>query len=105
MLRVSKADLRLGMFVQSLEGSWFDHPFWKSKFLLAEEEDLRALQGSDIECVWVDEVKSLAPALAHLTPQEPTPRRRLFEELSSEAPAEASPAAPPRPRRASLPNE
>ena len=105
MLRVSKADLRLGMFVQSLEGSWFDHPFWKSKFLLAEEEDLRALQGSDIECVWVDEVKSLAPALAHLTPQEPTPRRRLFEELSSEAPAEASPVAPPRPRRASLPNE
>ena len=105
MLRVSKADLRLGMFVQSLEGSWFDHPFWKSKFLLAEEEDLRALQGSDIECVWVDEVKSLAPALAHLTPQEPTPRRRLFEELSSEAPAETSPAAPPRPRRPSLPNE
>ena len=43
MLRVRKEDLRLGMYVQSLDGSWFDHPFWKSKFLLTETEDLRAL--------------------------------------------------------------
>src|SRR3546814_20525468 len=81
MIRVKKEDLRLGMYIQSLEGSWFDHPFWKSKFLLTEEDDLRSLQGSDVD-VWVDDSKSLAPALAHLMPQEPTPRSRLLEERS-----------------------
>jgi len=53
MLRVQKEDLRLGMFIQSLEGSWFDHPFWKSKFLLEENDDLRALQSSEIDSVWI----------------------------------------------------
>ena len=51
MLRVRTEDLRLGMFVQSLEGSWFNHPFWKTKFLLTEGDDLRALQSSDVDAV------------------------------------------------------
>ena len=44
MLRVRKEDLRLGMFIHALDGSWFDHPFWKSKFLLEDSADLRALR-------------------------------------------------------------
>ena len=100
MLRVRKEDLRLGMYIQSLEGSWFDHPFWRSKFMLVEEDDLRQLQSSDIESVWIDEDKSLAPALAHLLPQEPAPRPRLLEELASEAPAKVPPAPKPAPKRA-----
>ncbi len=91
MIRVRKEDLRLGMFIQSLDGSWFDHPFWKTKFLLAEPDDLRALQSSAIEGVWVDEEKSLGPAMTHIiAPEseaapEPTPRQKLAEELMSKA--------------------
>lgn len=86
MIRVRKEDLRLGMFIQALDGSWFDHPFWKTKFLLAEMDDLRLLQSSAIDGVWVDEEKSLAPAMTHLTapkPEapDPTPRQQLLEEL------------------------
>ncbi len=87
MIRVRKEDLRLGMFIQALDGSWFDHPFWKTKFLLAEMDDLRALQSSAIDGVWVDEEKSLAPAMTHLTASKsastpvPTPRQQLLEEL------------------------
>ena len=83
MIRVRKEDLRLGMYIQSLEGSWFNHPFWKNKFLLEEMDDLRALQSGDIESVWVDEEKSLAPALTHLGIQqavrESNVRRRHVE--------------------------
>jgi hypothetical protein len=68
---VRKEDLRLDMFVQSL-GSRFDHPFWRSKFLLTEPGDLRALQASDIESVWIDE-KSLAPPSP--TTRHPRPGR------------------------------
>ena len=102
MLRVRKEDLRLGMFIQSLDGSWFDHPFWKSKFLLTSEDDLRELQGSDVT-VWVDESKSLAPAIAHLVAPapapEPSPHASLREELTPETPK----AAPVEPRRQRAP--
>jgi HD-GYP domain-containing protein (c-di-GMP phosphodiesterase class II) len=98
MLRVRKEDLRLGMWVQSLEGSWLDHPFWRSKFLLEKEEDLRALQGSDIDSIWVDEEKSLGPAVAHLTAQ-PISKPRLIEDVAPAAAPEPSPAAEPKPHR------
>src|SRR5690349_3706290 len=88
MLRVRKEDLRLGMFIQSLEGSWFDHPFWRSKFLLTSEDDLRALQSSDVETVWVDKDKSLPPAIAHLVGEAPA-RPTLVEEAPSEPAATA----------------
>ena len=107
MLRVRKEDLRLGMFVQSLEGSWFDHPFWKSKFLLIEADDLRALQSSDIESVWIDREKSLAPAIAHLTEPAPAPAP-VAAPIAEPAPEVSIAAAPPseaRPRRTPRPNE
>jgi len=102
VIRVRKEDLRLGMYIQSLEGSWFDHPFWKSKFLLVEEDDLRSLQSSDIDAVWVDETQSLGPALLHLgaapAPAAPAP----VEPVVADAPV---PAAEPKPRRTPRPNE
>ena len=103
MLRVRKEDLRLGMFVQSLEGSWFNHPFWKTKFLLSESEDLRALQSSDVDAVWIDPNKSAAPAIAHLTPPTAAARPDLSPAVP-EAEAEAAPEAAPQPRR-QRPNE
>lgn len=103
MLRVRKEDLRLGMFVQSLEGSWFNHPFWKTKFLLSESEDLRALQSSDVDAVWIDPRQSAAPAIAHLTPPKAAARPEP-EAAAPEPEAEAAPEAPPKPRR-QRPNE
>lgn len=106
MIRVRKEDLRLGMYIQALEGSWFDHPFWRSKFLLTEEDDLRALQSSDVEMVVVDDAKSLAPALTHVMPDEaPAPRSALLDELVPHTPIAAAPAAAPKPRRAPAGNE
>ncbi|MBX9713288.1 MAG: DUF3391 domain-containing protein, partial [Pseudomonadaceae bacterium] len=44
--RIPVTDACVGMFVQELCGSWMDHPFWKSRFLLDSEKDLQRLQGS-----------------------------------------------------------
>lgn len=55
MLRkVLVSQLRFGMYVHALEGSWFDHPFWRSKFLLTDPADLQALHASGIKAVWID---------------------------------------------------
>src|SRR5947208_2229873 len=47
-------DLALGMFIVKLGGAWMDHPFWKSHFLLANEEDLRLLQNAGLHRVCID---------------------------------------------------
>lgn len=57
--RVETSELRLGMFIQKLEGSWFKHPFWKSKFLLEELWMLEALQSSAVEAVIIDTERGL----------------------------------------------
>lgn len=73
--RVQTSELRLGMFIHKLEGSWFKHPFWKSKFLLEELWMLEALQGSAVEAVIIDTERGLSSvreceaALVGATPQ------------------------------------
>lgn len=52
-------ELRLGMFVQQLQGAWFDHPFWRSSFLLKDQSDLNKLLASNVEHVLIDTEKSL----------------------------------------------
>lgn len=52
-------ELRLGMFVQQLQGAWFDHPFWRSSFLLKDQSDLNKLLASNVEHVQIDTEKSL----------------------------------------------
>lgn len=51
-------DLRLGMFIVKLGGAWMDHPFWRSRFLLTNEEDLRLLQNAGLTRVCIDISKS-----------------------------------------------
>lgn len=61
--RIARQDVALGMFVHRLEGSWFTHPFWRSKFLLETIEDLEAIRESDVTAIYIDEAKGrpLAP--------------------------------------------
>jgi putative nucleotidyltransferase with HDIG domain len=46
--------VQLGMFLQSMEGSWLSHPFWKTKFVLRAQGDLDALLKSGVPEVWID---------------------------------------------------
>lgn len=52
--RVTTSDIELGMFIHKLEGSWFSHPFWKSKFLLDDPDMLASLRESDVDGVIID---------------------------------------------------
>mgnify|MGYP000853330349 FL=1 len=36
--QISTSDVELGMFIHKLNGSWFSHPFWRSRFLLEDAE-------------------------------------------------------------------
>ncbi|MGY0195594.1 HD-GYP domain-containing protein [Leptothrix sp. BB-4] len=52
--RIPVDQLRLGMFLHELCGSWMDHPFWRKKFLLQDPEDLRRVRECGIGEVWID---------------------------------------------------
>lgn len=86
--RIKVEEVTLGMYIQKLEGSWFKHPFWKSKFLLDDPSMLHDLQASDVEAVLIDvtrgkDVMRAAPApgsapAARPLGERPVPAARLI---------------------------
>ncbi|MDR2164044.1 MAG: HD-GYP domain-containing protein [Zoogloeaceae bacterium] len=57
--RVDVAHLKTGMFIQEFCGSWLNHPFWRSNFLLSEPSDLKRIQESALREVWIDTARGL----------------------------------------------
>ena len=47
------------MYIHELCGSWMEHPFWKTKFLLNSGKDLQRILESGIREVWIDTSKGL----------------------------------------------
>lgn len=47
------------MHLDELCGSWMEHPFWRSKFVLKDPEDIRRILDSGIMEVWIDTSKGL----------------------------------------------
>ena len=47
------------MHLHELCGAWLDHPFWKTKFVLRDGEDLRKLRTSAVKECWIDTAKGL----------------------------------------------
>ena len=76
--KIPVSQVRLGMYLQALEGPWMDHPFWKTRFVLRSSADLALLQQSVITECWVDPGKGLdvleAPASDDALPVLPTPK-------------------------------
>jgi len=52
--RISVDDLALGMYVHELCGSWMDHPFWRSRFVLDNPRDLERIRATPIREVMID---------------------------------------------------
>lgn len=52
--KISTDQLRRGMYVERLVGSWLQHPFWRGSFLVRREDEIRAIRDSGIDEVWID---------------------------------------------------
>lgn len=98
MLKKIRVDeLKLGMHLHELEGAWLDHPFWKSKFVIRDESDLKKLRDSSIVECWIDDEKGLgvadAPAAPVTVPREPASTAPAQAPTSAAAPPVREPAA------------
>lgn len=106
--RVAPDEVRLGHFIHAIDGSWLNHPFWKTKFLLVDRADLEALRASRVEAVLIDEARSVVDAQSRAERSSasgagdiPTAKRALASAVpTSTAPMidpRAAPADPPPP--------
>ena len=95
--RISVNHLTIGMHVKEFCGSWMDHPFWRTGFVLVDPKDLLAIRASRIEEVWIDCAKGLdvsaeqsAALKAESTPQEAVGLKIAADSSHDSAPVSAS---------------
>ncbi len=55
--KINAKDLKLGMHLHELCGSWMEHPFWRTKFTLEDPADVQRILESGITEVWIDVAK------------------------------------------------
>ena len=60
--RIAVSELRIGMYVDELCGSWMEHPFWRTRFALRSADDVQRIVESGISEVWIDTEKGLDSA-------------------------------------------
>jgi putative nucleotidyltransferase with HDIG domain len=94
--------VRLGMHLHALEGAWMDHPFWKTRFVIRDQEQLTKLQESVIAEVWIDPAKGLDVVEAPVVVPEPEAALAAVEAVAAE-PAVAAPMAPVMPAAPRIP--
>lgn len=64
--KISSSELRIGMYMHKLGGSWLKHPFLRSSFLLEDSKDIKRIIQAGIKEVWIDESKGLSRELKQI---------------------------------------
>ncbi len=70
--RIRVEDLTLGMYLHEFCGSWMDHPFWRTKFVLTDPKDMERIRATAVEEVWIDisRGKDVAQGKPSVSPEE-----------------------------------
>ncbi|BAO81786.1 HD-GYP domain protein [Serpentinimonas raichei] len=75
--KIPVRDVRLGMYIEAFCGSWMDHPFWRSKFVITDAHELHLVHECAITEVLIDVSLGLdvlaPPATAEAAGQPQTP--------------------------------
>ena len=96
--KISVEHLTLGMHLHEFCGSWMEHPFWRTKFVIKDPKDIEAIRASSIREVWIDASKGLDTA-------EGVTREASEAEVEREFSEAAKLAAPVAQQRCSMKEE
>jgi len=81
--KISVKQLTTGMYLKEFCGSWMEHPFWRTSFVLKDPKDVQAVMASNIKEVWIDVSKGIdaAPGTVAVTQEqvEATIQKELTE--------------------------
>ena len=79
--KIRVSDLRIGMYVEKLDGNWLQHPFWKNAFNLVDPKDIKAIHDSGIKYAWINTAKG-----HDIETREEKPVETTSEEATPESP-------------------
>jgi len=69
--KINVNQLVVGMHIKEFCGSWMEHPFWRTAFVIDDPVDIKSLRDSSIKEVWIDNTKGLDVAPGeHVVSQE-----------------------------------
>jgi HD-GYP domain-containing protein (c-di-GMP phosphodiesterase class II) len=96
---VELSELEVGMFVHKMDGSWFDHPFWKSNFLIEDSKRLQTLRSSKLRGVVIDtskgkDVSAAAPKPCAAGSEPASATRERIRTISTRSKREAASSMP-----------
>jgi HD-GYP domain-containing protein (c-di-GMP phosphodiesterase class II) len=57
--KINVSQLVTGMHLKEFCGSWMEHPFWRSSFVITDQADIDSILASSIKEVWIDSSKGL----------------------------------------------
>jgi len=52
--KIQVQQLQIGMHLKEFCGSWMEHPFWRTGFVLTDPKDIQSILASSIKEVWID---------------------------------------------------
>src|SRR5690606_34462754 len=96
--KVPVSQLCVGMYVHDLGGSFLDHSFWRSRFLIQNERKLRRVQESKLDWVLIDTSRGVDVSTGGPAPAAPA---AAPVSAAAGAPQPPAPAAAPAPERSS----
>jgi HD-GYP domain-containing protein (c-di-GMP phosphodiesterase class II) len=88
--KIAVQDVRLGMYIHAFAGSWLDHPFWRSKFLLEDPADLQLVRQSAVREVWIDVGKGADVAAEAVSVAQAASAEQVEEALRQDRAVERS---------------
>lgn len=96
--RIHVQHLSLGMYLHEFCGSWMEHPFWRTRFLLEDPQDLARIRETQIREVWIDTGKGLDVAAGAASVSRAEADAQVdseFQQLQAEPAAPGHPPQPP----------
>jgi putative nucleotidyltransferase with HDIG domain len=91
--KISVKQLTVGMHLKEFCGSWMEHPFWRTSFVITDSKDIEAILAGSIKEVWIDSSKGLDVAPGEVAVSEAESDAQVDAELNLAAAAER-PTAP-----------
>lgn len=79
--RINVNQLLLGMHLKEFCGSWMEHPFWRTAFVLTDRKDIEAILASSISEVWIDCAQGLDVAAGEAAVSEAESDAQVDAEL------------------------
>lgn len=94
--KINVEQLTVGMHLKEFCGSWMEHPFWRTGFVISDPKDVAAVLSSSIKEVWIDTSKGLdvsggAPAVSEA--ESDAQVEQQFQRVALAAPRELAPVS------------